>query len=240
MMKSFYLLSLSILFAPILCGNVKFNGCSSPQEASLRNALRDVELISKAAADHSEGGRGKVHAWFGTGGKIVDEDINLRYHKFANILKNVPKKDVTFDCTEKAKCCSAGLGGVPACGDQPGDDFVNICRAYWSWQKQRVYELSAPSVPTNEAIDIKYRTQGYVLLHELLHSQYGARDVKDDVKDQFGKTVTCKGYGHYCVLKYAKKNADNARKNADTYALFALAAYYGIDKFQTNPDQLNR
>lgn len=32
-----------------------------------------------------------------------------------------------------------------------------------------------------------------------------------------------------CVLKYAQKNPTNARKNADTHALFALKAYYGID-----------
>ena len=56
------------------------------------------------------------------------------------------------------------------------------------------------------------------------------------VKDQFGKSFECKGYGQVCVMKYALKNADNARRNADTYALFALAAYYGIDKFETNPD----
>jgi hypothetical protein len=69
---------------------------------------------------------------------------------------------------------------------------------------------------------------------------YLARDVVDKVKDHYGKTSICHGYGHYCVLKYAQKNATNARMNTDTYALFALAAYYGINKFQTDPDKLGQ
>ncbi|KAF1940016.1 hypothetical protein EJ02DRAFT_424316 [Clathrospora elynae] len=129
---------------------------------------------------------------------------------------------------------------VPACSDRPGDDHINICPAFWNWHvKQRVYELAVPTQPTNEAVDVKYRGYGYILLHELLHSQNGSLDIQDTVKDEFGKTSTCRGYGHYCVLKYAQKNPDNARGNADTYALFALAAYYGIDKYQTNPDLFN-
>jgi hypothetical protein len=41
-------------------------------------------------------------------------------------------------------------------------------------------------------------------------------------------------------LKTAQKSPEKARKNADTYALFALASYYGLDKFQTNPDKVPR
>jgi hypothetical protein len=65
-----------------------------------------------------------------------------------------------------------------------------------------------------------------------------ALNVRDIAKDVFGKTSECAGYGQYCVQKYAAKNPDNARRNADTYALFALAAYYGIDEFQTDPNKL--
>lgn len=66
-----------------------------------------------------------------------------------------------------------------------------------------------------------------------------AKDQKETVKDQFGKTRSCSGYGHFCVLKYAQGYPEKARRNADSYALFAVAAYYGINKFQTNPDYLD-
>jgi hypothetical protein len=110
-MKSFYLLPLSALIAPVLCGSVKFNGCSSSQEEIIRLSLSDVELISKAATKESEGGRGKFHAWFGAEGTIKDESINTRYHKFSSASTSVPKKDLTFDCTGTSRCCKAGLGG---------------------------------------------------------------------------------------------------------------------------------
>ncbi|KAF2035927.1 zincin [Setomelanomma holmii] len=238
-MRLIFFSPIFIFFTPTLCGRVLFNQCDDTQKQTLTNALEDVQFLSQKAAEQSEGGQGKFHAWFGQPGgqKTADESINTRYHKFARVLSNVPKKDVMLDCSGKAGCCSAGQGGVPACGDLPGDDFINICSGFWRWHmKQRVYELPPPKAPTNQAIDTNYRTQGYVMLHELLHSQYGALDVKDTVKDPFGKTYECKGYGHVCVLKYALKNATNARRNADTYALFALAAYYGIDNFQTDPD----
>ena len=59
---------------------------------------------------------------------------------------------------------------------QPGDDAVNICRGFWNWhQKERVYELAPPAGPTNERIDVLYRPRAYILLHELMHSQYGCK-----------------------------------------------------------------
>jgi hypothetical protein len=50
----------------------------------------------------------------------------------------------------------------------------------------------------------------------------------------------CKGYGQECILRYALANPTNARRNADTYALFATAAYYGIDNWATDPNVLSQ
>lgn len=69
-------------------------------------------------------------------------------------------------------------------------------------------------------------------------TEYVAQDVRDTVKNAYGKTSEFRSYGHHCVLKYAQKNSANAMKNADKYALLALAAYYGIDSFQTDSDKL--
>lgn len=144
---------------------------------------------------------------------------------------------------------------VPACGERAGEKVINICRPFWNWHiKRRVYELAAPSGPTNEAIQIQYRTYGYILLHELSHSLYESKsavvtihayvgadltpagDKKYQTTDKDGNKRPCSGYGQYCVLKLAQQDSYNARRNADTFALFAVAAYYGINKFQTNPD----
>ena len=110
-MNFFYFLSLSYLFAPIFCGQVSFRSCDASQEAILREGLRDVELLSQAAADESEGGHGKTHAWLGKYDQnIPDETVNVRFHKLANLMKGSPK-DVVFDCRGTSTCCRAGLGG---------------------------------------------------------------------------------------------------------------------------------
>ncbi|USP77379.1 zincin [Curvularia clavata] len=62
-----------------------------------------------------------------------------------------------------------------------------------------------------------------------------ARDVRDTVSDR-GTPNELRGYGQFCVLKYAQRSASNKHRNADTWALFALTAYYGIDKFQKTPN----
>jgi hypothetical protein len=108
-MKTYSFLFLATLFAPIFCATPKFDGCDTEQVDGVKVALEDVQLLSKAAARESEGGRGKFHDWFGKGGVIKDETINIRYEKFSNILTAVPKGEVTFDCTMKNACCYAGL-----------------------------------------------------------------------------------------------------------------------------------
>jgi hypothetical protein len=113
-MRSFQSLIVLVLIAPVLCGRVLFQACSSSQQKIVTDALSDVQLLSQAAVQQSEGGRGKTHLWFGTPGngeRISDEKINERYHKLANILSNVPKGDVTFDCSSSSFCCSGGIGG---------------------------------------------------------------------------------------------------------------------------------
>jgi hypothetical protein len=108
-MKSFTLLSLSALFAPVLCGSYEFRSCDASQQATIKAGLRDVELLSKAAAKASEGGHGKTHAWFGKpNGLPGDESLSNRYLKLSTILTRVPVKDVAFDCSATADCCSAG------------------------------------------------------------------------------------------------------------------------------------
>jgi hypothetical protein len=65
-------------------------------------------------------------------------------------------------------------------------------------------------------------------------------DIKESVNKNDKYPACCVGYGHWCVLKYVNKEdgANMARRNADSYSLFALAAYYGIDKFQTDWEKL--
>ncbi|KAH7402393.1 hypothetical protein DE146DRAFT_754971 [Phaeosphaeria sp. MPI-PUGE-AT-0046c] len=239
-MKSFYLFFLSALFAPVLSHQWKYSNCNNGQIASVKNTLSDIQLLARAAADASEGGHGKTHAWFGRpyeGLSPPDESLNSRYHKIANSMQSPPVKDITIDCNKRASCCSAGRR-VLGCGDRPGEDTIYLCSGYWDLPQQRVYELAGPSSLTNAQIQENYQTQAWALLHEISHAAYATKDQKYTVKDRNGNPQACGGYGQYCVLKLAEMDPDKARRNADTVALFALAAYYGISKFQTDPNLL--
>ncbi|KAF2811027.1 uncharacterized protein BDZ99DRAFT_462306, partial [Mytilinidion resinicola] len=65
-----------------------------------------------------------------------------------------------------------------------------------------------------------------------------AVDVKETVKGELGRSFACSGYGQECIMRIALKNPTEARRNADTFALFATAAYYGIENWETDPNDL--
>jgi hypothetical protein len=57
-------------------------------------------------------------------------------------------------------------------------------------------------------------------------------------EEQLGKGKGS-GYGHANALDLAKKNPAAARQNADQYAMFATAAYFGgVDKWATSSAKL--
>ncbi|KAF2729852.1 zincin [Polyplosphaeria fusca] len=261
-MKPTTLLPLLPLFLPALSTStppltkrhaLKYTSCSADQIQILQNTMADVSSLARAAARESEPANGFPTAWFGENIRSPsNEKINTRFEKMAGIGLSVPVHDVELDCAGTSICCFKGKipvrladevanrGSVAACQAGRGADQIALCRGFWNWDvKQRVYELAPPVGKTRRPIEeLGYRGQAYVLLHELTHALWGTYDIVDTVKDEFGKTVECLGYGQRCVLRYAKKNPTNVRRNADTYALFALAAYYGLDKFETNPDLL--
>jgi hypothetical protein len=109
-MRASYIFSLATLLAPILCGKPIFEICDADEIDSLTAALEDVQKLSKKADEQSEGGRGKFHDWFGVGGDITDEAINIRFEKFSNILESVPRGAVHFVCKSGNRCCTAGVG----------------------------------------------------------------------------------------------------------------------------------
>jgi len=121
--------------------------------------------------------------------------------------------------------------------------------------------LANVAPPVQKCTDIGlYRGQAAVLLHELTHAlffsknQYFTQIQTSSIvhhqyrltlltswtaadEEQVGKGLGS-GYGHANALELAAANASAARNNADSYAMFATAAYFGLDKFETNPNQI--
>lgn len=104
-----------ILSSPLLQKRYKYsyNGCSASQQAIIEYTLDDMQALAAQAVTASEPGNPAAAfiAWFGNGAgqKISDENVNIRFHKLSLFKTQVPKKDITFDCTQTAPCCNAGL-----------------------------------------------------------------------------------------------------------------------------------